>query len=562
MWIGKVAVGLATHEISPFCDFTQVTKMRFNETTNQSEENSADYGGEITEDEIEETEKMNYEGGQAFEPRSSERKLYRRTANNLLENSYYQEDQELKDAVVESFDEAADSNPDFVLRLAAYARQELGLRDISQLILALAVGDKRFNTYPPESGHQNDTRIRDYTPAIVRRMDEVPTVISVYFNVVGGDTLPEGLKRGLSDAINMMVDEYTLAKYSGNRNNVTLYDAFNLVHPEPENRVENWHNISPADREKLFKRFMNGELDDYDVEPVETPNTWEVVISKEGNNAEAWRSVVSDMGIMAKTRNIRNMLDSGLDGNEIFSEDDLERAEKSKMFPFRFYQAYLEYKRNLNIKDTDIENFLSEAIRRTAGNLPEEFEDALVVADTSGSMNSYISKGSSMRCSDIATFFAAVASDAGSDTGAFASQFQDVSFHNKTPALDRVDKINNLRVGGSTNGYEVFDTIREQEREYDRVVLLTDEQLWDSQYGRNRTLKEAFDEYRDTVSKDTHLYIINLQSYGDMSMPDGYENVYQISGWSENILKFVQYAENEQDILHEIADYQPHPIED
>lgn len=536
--------------------------MRLNDTKdNTDQEQSEQYGGAISEDEIDETRSQNHEGGEAFQPRSPQRKLYKRTANNLLESTYYEEPEDLKDALVQAFNEASDSDPNFVLNLAAYARQEMGLRDVPQLLLALAAQDSRYNTYPPESGHQNDTRIRDYTPAIVRRMDEAATVISIYHNVFEINSLPNGLKRGLSDAINMMADEYTLSKYQMTNRQVTLYDVFNKVHPEPTDRVENWHGLTVEERGELFDRFMKGELDDYEgVEPLESPNTWEVRISELGNTEEAWRQVVDDMGIMAKIRNVRNMLESGLSGEEIFDESDMSAAEHSKMFPFRFYQAYKAYKAPSVPDDVAVEDFLSEAIERTAGNIPEEFEDTLVVADTSGSMNQPVSSGSSLSCYEISTFFASVASSVGADVGAFASSFEETSFHNQTPALDRIKTVKELPVGGATNGHLVFDRLREENREYENVVLLTDEQLWNNRYRSNRSLKDAVDEYRDEVTDSCSLYIIDLQSYGDMSMPDGYENVYNVSGWSEDILNFVTYAENEQQILHEISDYEPHPV--
>jgi len=537
--------------------------MRLNNTKDDTEQEDNQYGGAISEKEVKESKSQNYEDGESFQPRSPQRKLYKRTANNLLERTFYEGPEDMKDSLVDAFNTTADSDPDFVLKLAAYARQEMGLRDVPQLLLALAAQDDRFNTYPPESGHQNDTRIRDYTPAIVRRMDEAATIVSIYHNVLEVNSLPNGLKRGLSDAINMMADEYTLSKYQMTNRQVTLYDVFNRVHVEPTDRVENWHGLRVDERGDLFDRLMKGNLDDYeDTESLESPDTWEVRLSEMGNTEQAWRQVVDNMGIMAKIRNVRNMLESGLSGDEIFNDSDMEAAERSKMFPFRFYQAYKAYDKTGVPDDKIVEDFLSEAIEKTSGNIPEEFENMLVVADTSGSMNQPVSRGSNLRCCEISTFFASVASGVGADVGAFASSFEETSFHNRTPALDRIGRINDLPVGGATNGHLVFDRLNEEDRKYDSVILLTDEQLWNSRLRSKRSLKDAVDDYRNDVMESCSLYIVDLQAYGDMSMPDGYENVYNVSGWSEDILDFVTYAENEQEILHEVSEYVPHPVSD
>lgn len=517
--------------------------MKFNDTNNMESQNS---------------ESTNYEGGQSFDAESPELLLYKRVINNLLEDSFYETDEEQYEATVEAFDRAADSSPEYVLNLASYARQEMGLRDISQLLLALAAKDERFNTHPPASGHQYDTRIRDYTPQIIRRMDETATQVSIYKNVFDRETLPKGLKKGISDSINMMVDEYTLEKYEMPRREVSLYDVFNLVHPEPNQDVENWHGLSTDERADLFERFMKQNLDAYDVEPLQKPNTWETVVSDKGSTPEAWRTVLPDMGIMAKIRNVRNMLESGLTGDEIFGKDDKERVRHSKMFPFRLYQAYDAYKNAPDIgTDVDVENYLTESIDETAQNLPDEMESTLVVADTSGSMKSQVSGHSSMECYEIATFFAGVASKAGADVGAFADEFKMTQFHHKTPSIERMYDVQELDVGGSTNGYKVFTTLTEKQEVYSNVVLLTDMQLWNSRFHNDTTLKEAFDDYVQNVNKDVSLYMVDLQSYGDLVTPEGYDNVYNVSGWNERVLDFISYADSPNEIISEVQSYDP-----
>jgi hypothetical protein len=91
------------------------------------------------------TRTTNYEGGEAFEPADPRLTLCKRTINQLLEGSFYETDDEQLAAVVRRFDAAANDNPEFVLKLAAYARQELYLRDIPQVLLVLTANDDRFN---------------------------------------------------------------------------------------------------------------------------------------------------------------------------------------------------------------------------------------------------------------------------------------------------------------------------------------------------------------------------------------------------------------------------------
>ncbi|WP_311170887.1 hypothetical protein [Halobellus ordinarius] len=39
--------------------------------------------------------------------------------------------------------------------------------------------------------------------------------------------------------------------------------------------------------------------------------------------------------------------------------------------------------------------------------------------------------------------------------------------------------------------------------------------------------------------------------------PEGYGNVYNVSGWSENVLSFIEHAENPKQIIEEIEAFEP-----
>ena len=85
-------------------------------------------------------------------------------------------------------------------------------------------------------------------------------------------------------------------------------------------------------------------------------------------------------------------------------------------------------------------------------------------------------------------------------------------------------------------------------------------QIWDStpfSARDSRTVKAAFDAYRDEVSSDTSLYLVDLASYGDLVTPEGYENVYDVSGWSEDVLSFIEHAENPTQTIEDIDAFEP-----
>ncbi|MDO8599065.1 MAG: TROVE domain-containing protein, partial [bacterium] len=111
----------------------------------------------------------NFEGGLAFEldPRT---RLYTRVASALMgEKKFYESAQQADAALIADVQAVAEMDPEFVLRLAAYARQALNLRSVSVALLAEAAaipGCKPF--------------VRSWTPEIIRRADEPAEAIAYW----------------------------------------------------------------------------------------------------------------------------------------------------------------------------------------------------------------------------------------------------------------------------------------------------------------------------------------------------------------------------------------------
>jgi hypothetical protein len=158
--------------------------------------------------------------------------------------------------------------------------------------------------------------------------------------------------------------------------------------------------------------------------------------------------------------------------------------------------------------------------------------------------------------------FGAILADQGAEVGGFGDDFQTVPMHVDTPVLQRQDAVLAIDedVGNSTNGWKALEYLRNRGEPVERVVVFTDMQIWDSTpftARDNQTVKAAFDAYRNEVSSDTALYLVDLASYGDLVTPEGYENVYNVSGWSENVLSFIEHAENPKQVIDEIDAFEP-----
>lgn len=480
------------------------------------------------------TRTENYEGGESFTPDTPELALYKVAINNLLEDTYYREDTQALHEVRQRFDVCANENPEFVLKLAAHAREEMYLRDISQLLLVLAANDDRTKEY-----------VREYAPKIMQRADEPTTVKAMHETLYDpvetsarAKAMPKPLKKGINDALHQW-DAYQFAKYDTDRREHNLRDILNVTRPNPRDE----------EHAEIFERLIRGPMDSHpDVDPLETPKTWEATISEQGNTPKAWREVLPRLGMFAKIRNVRNMIEAGLSGREIFSDEDMSHVRNAKVYPFRFYQA-MKALRDASIRDEDAENWLSRAIDVSSESLPDDLRDTFVAVDLSGSMNSSMSMESNMTYKEIGVLFGAILMSKDAVVGGFGNDFQVIHGHNDARVMDRMDAIRAVdrQVGNSTNGWKAIDWLRQNQLTPERIIVFTDMQIWDSSggfYGRsNRSVKTALDEYRGQAGRRTPLYMVDLNSYGDLSTPEGYDNVFNISGWNENVLDFIQYAE-------------------
>jgi 60 kDa SS-A/Ro ribonucleoprotein len=109
-----------------------------------------------------------------------------------------------------------------------------------------------------------------------------------------------------------------------------------------------------------------------------------------------------------------------------------------------------------------------------------------------------------------------------------------------------------MGVGGGTSGYLVPKALREYERsEYSQIIVFTDMQMY------NGSFNDYWKQYKQEVAPETSLYLVDLQNYGTLQTPEGAPDVYQLSGWSENVVDFIDKMENVDGMIREIESTEP-----
>ena len=315
-----------------------------------------------------------YEGGSVYE-KSPVDAWVNMLFSSFMEDKFYESAKDQQKRFEKLTQVMADTyGYEFVAKAAVFARNELGMRSISQFV-ASWLNDKSFEDK------------RAFYRNFMHRPDDVAEIFAAVDQLNGKRS--HALVRGAADYISSL-NEYKLAKYKLNSRTYNMYDIINITHAHS-------HAID------LYKA---GEL--------AAADTWEVNISAKSDKTERdmeWKRMVEDhkLGYMALIRNLNNILGNPeIDQNWVRHTlvpqiTNKEAIHKSLIFPYRLYVAY----KNLTIHNPFVDAALGEAFTMAAvDNAPQLDGGSAIILDVSGSMGDRISYGSDITLKDVGACFA------------------------------------------------------------------------------------------------------------------------------------------------------------
>jgi len=499
--------------------------------------------------------RVNYEGEPAH-GLAADMALYSAVCSFALQPKFYVPDTEEQ---LEKIRLLVKSNsPEFVAKLAIYAREEMYLRTIPLVLLVELAKIHRSRL------------IRDLAFNVIQRADELCETLS-YYQIANERTgerdklkrLGSQLKKGIADAFHKF-DEYQFAKYN-RPGEINLKRALRLTHPRPLD----------DDESALFKKILDDEL--------ETPYTWETELTKAGETGrskkEVWEELIDSrkVGYMATLRNLRNIIKAEISISHIEKICDYisnpEAVKRSKQLPFRFYSAYKELKNFGSFYSKPIFEALEKAIQISIENIPINREDKVLIAcDVSGSMDLPIARNSSVHRFDIGIILGMLLNIKCkySISGMFGDIWKVIQMPSDN-VLKNADEFHRRvgEVGCSTNGYKVIEWLLKKEEavDVDKVMIFTDCQLWHSggpfEYSgktyypsgypakRMSTMESLWNEYirRNPKSK---LYLFDLAGYGNVPISVKRPDVFLISGWSDRVFDMLDALNKGSSVIDEI----------
>lgn len=476
------------------------------------------------------------------------------------------------------FKVAEGDNPRDLLALAHWARKELNMRTTPQVMLAVAA-------YCPKT----KPFVRKYVSNISTRADEVKQVVGAYEHLFGWGAFPACLKKGVSDRMSQM-SEYEILKYN-TKDHPSFADLLRFCE-----RRKNY----PFSQE-LREYVLTGEVVNPEATPMvaarkslnsmtewsdEVPRlaraagaTWENLVSQFGSKPEVWELAASQMGYMALLRNLANFLDANVSVatvNRIAEKlADPEKVAASKQLPFRFLSAFrtlsparetygiyrLQHQRQGKQRDRGAWNadklqVLSAAVEAalecSINRVPDMPGNTLIAADNSGSMSNMLSANSILTIRDVANVLCAILHKRCDNVQvvSFGEKVVPITMSHRSSVLANAKEVetqHNRGGGGhSTNAWRVIDYALRSRAHYDRVVILSDMQCYDTTGGFHsggRSVAASLANYRSQVNSKCFAHFFDLLGAHTRQTAPGNELDNVVAGFSEKIF--------DQILLHE-----------
>jgi len=346
----------------------------------------------------------------------------------LWEKTFYESGEDIATRIMGLSDQCSQK---FLSGLAVEARTVYKLRHAPLLILLAMI---------KKGGPIVAKAIED----TINRPDELTELVALYWRD-GKRPLSKQMKLGLSKAF-LKFNEYQFAKWN-KPGDIKLRDVMFLTHAKPT-----------KDKEDLFKRIANNEL--------KTPNTWESRMAGGQGKCEVFTDLLKagKLGYMALLRNLRGMLEAGVD-------HDLIKAAVLKpspaVLPFRFLSAAKHAPM--------LEPQLDQAMMSVLDNQSKIAGKTSILVDVSGSMDfGKLSGKSELSRIDAACALAILLSGICEDLRVFtfSNQIVEVPARKGMALKDAIVRSQNH--GGTDLGGAVMAV--DKQVDYDRLIVISDEQ--------------------------------------------------------------------------------------
>jgi 60 kDa SS-A/Ro ribonucleoprotein len=319
----------------------------------------------------------NAAGGQAYSL-SAAAALAQYASTGVI-NSLYDTNAEEKQAKV--LELARQTNPEFVAKLAIYARQHGQMRDTPALLVAYLAHDNM-----------------DLCKKVFSRVIDSPNMVRKFVSfmrsgTIGRKSLGTASKKLVQNYLNSLTDEQLFKANVGN--SPSIPDVIKMMHPKPANNEraalyayllgkkpkqggDKDHLLSLAHEFEAFKKDTS----------LPVPNVPFEMLTALNLSEDNWKTIARNCSWNQARRSLSTFQRHG-----VFNDPDMvkliaarlsnaDEVRRSRVLPYQLFITYL----NTKEVDQQLRNALQEAVEVSLENIPTIEGDLAIALDVSSSM--------------------------------------------------------------------------------------------------------------------------------------------------------------------------------
>jgi 60 kDa SS-A/Ro ribonucleoprotein len=373
---------------------------------------------------------------------------------------------------------AGNCEPEFVAKVALYARDKGAMKDMPALLCAI------LSVTSPGLMAEVFDRVID-TPKMLRNFVQIMRSGAVGRKSLG--SLPKKLV--LRWLENRTESQLFLGSVG---NDPSLADVIKMVHPKPATPArqaiygyligrEHDASLLPEIVQK-FEAFKSGDTTQVPDVPFQmltalplTAVDWKAIAK-----TASWQTTRMNLntfarhGVFEGSRSTQRLIASRL--------ADPQLIRKARAFPYQLMVAYMNASTDV---PADVKNALQDAMEIATHNVPEIDAKVHIFVDVSGSMQSPITgyrKGSTsaVRCVDVAALIAAAIVRRNRDVEVVPFHdraITDFTFNPRDSVMTNAQKLASLPSGG-TNCSAPMELVNERRADGDLVIYVSDNESW------------------------------------------------------------------------------------
>ena len=441
--------------------------------------------------------------------------------------------------------------PEFVARVAIYARRHSYMKDMPALLCAWLSGrDARLYRAVFAQVIDNAKMLRTYVQ-IVRS------------GVVGRKSLGTAPKRLVRDWLAAR-DEEALFRASVGAD-PSMADILRMVHPKPATgRREAFYGYMlgrPFDSAALpplvldFERFKAGE----EIDPPDLPF---MMLSALPLKRKDWAAIARNASWQTVRMNLNTFARHGVFEEAGMTEHiasqlrDAGEIARARVFPYQLMSAYQNCGADV---PSAIREALQDAMEVAIANVPAIAGSVVVCPDVSGSMQSPVTgvrRGAttSVLCIDIAALVTAalLRRNPRAQVLPFAGEVVPVDLNPRDSVMTNAAQLASIG-GGATNCSAPLHVLNRERAQVDAVVFVSDNQSWiDPRVGRGTALLKEWQELRARNPK-ARMVCVDVQPYDTAQALDR-EDILNIGGFSDQVFEVISaFVSGELDPEHWIG---------